>query len=333
MQKRSNRNRIQTRRKKKKNKRILSFIVIPLIVVILAGVGFAYSLLDQFSEVMDGSYDDVYNRTQSEKRTNEEPLELKKDPFSVLIIGLDDGVARNWGEKSRSDVLILATVNPNDHTVKMMSIPRDSYAFIPSVGYKSRINEAHFFAGPTGTIDTVEYLFDVPVDYYVRLNFQAFMGVVDALGGVEFDVQKSFSVVDSEDNINGITIKKGLQTLNGEQALAVARVRSIDNDFERNKRQQELIKAIIKKTATFGSITKLDDVLEAVGTNMRTNLTSDQMLDIASYGVANGLKLSIETVSLTGKDGSDSRGSYIFVLDEDTIKENKQILRTHLELD
>ena len=331
MQKRSDR--IQTRRKKKKNKRLINFLVIPLIVLILAGVGFAYSLVDQFNEVMEGSYDDVYNRTKSEKRTEETALELKKDPFSVLIIGLDDGVARNWGEKSRSDVLILATVNPNDHTVKMMSIPRDSYAFIPSVGYKSRINEAHFFGGPTGTIDTVEYLLDVPVDYYVRVNFQAFMGVVDALGGVEFDVQKSFTVVDSKDRIDGITIKKGLQTLNGEQALAVARVRSIDNDFERNKRQQELIKAIIKKTATFGSITKLDDVLDAVGTNMRTNLTSDEIMDIATYGVSNGLKLSIETLALTGKDGSDPKGSYIFVVDENTIKENKQIFRNHLELD
>lgn len=330
MEKRSNK--IQTRRRKRKNKRILITITLFLVLFIGGALAFGANLLHQFNQAMDESHDPIVDRGQSNIRPTDDPLSLKKDPYSILIIGLDDGVARNWGEKSRSDVLILATVNPNDFTVKMMSIPRDTYAFIPAVGYKSRINNAYFFAGPTGTIDAVEYLLDVPVDYYVRLNFQAFMGVVDALGGIEYDVPKTFSVVNSKDVENGITIKKGLQTLNGEQALAVARVRKIDNDFERNKRQQELIKAIIKKTASIGSITKLDDVMQAVGSNMRTNITADEMLDIASYGISNGLKLSIESLALTGKDGSDPKGSYIFLLDEGTLNENKAAFREHLNL-
>ena len=95
-------------------------------------------------------------------------------------------------------------------------------------------------------MDTIEELFDIPVDYYVRMNFDAFTEVVDALGGIEANVPYPITESDSGDNKGAIHLEPGLQTLDGEQALALARTRKQDSDIQRGERQQEILKAILK---------------------------------------------------------------------------------------
>ncbi len=197
---------------------------------------------------VNSAYEVVENREVSEKR--EVKVEPVKDNVSILFVGVDDSETRGQGaEGSRSDALMLATLNNKTKTIKLLSIPRDSYVYIPYVGYKDKINHAHAYGGTLASIETIEELLDIPVDYYVRMNFNAFIEVVDALGGIEAEVPYAMLEKDEFDR-NTVSLQPGLQTLNGQQALALARTRKQDNDIERGKRQQEILKAIITKTAS-----------------------------------------------------------------------------------
>lgn len=168
------------------------------------------------------------------------------------------------------------------------------------------------------------------MDYYVKMNFEAFVDVVDELGGIEFDVPYELREMDSKDRKNAIHLKPGLQTLNGEEALALARTRKYDNDIERGKRQQELMKAIFKKAMSIKSLTKFDDIMEAVGKNMTTNLTFEEMKGFFAYATKDA-GANIETLHLKGEDARIS-GVYYYRLDESTVNEIKQTLKTHLDV-
>lgn len=251
------------------------------------------------------------------------------DNVSILFVGVDDSENRGQGsDHSRSDALILATLNNATKTIKMLSIPRDSYVHIPSVGYKDRINHAHAFGGTLSTIETVEGLLDIPINYYVRMNFNAFIDVVDALGGIEAEVPYVLREKDEFDR-NTVNLQPGLQHLNGSQALALARTRKQDSDIERGKRQQEILTAIMKQATSVGSITKYDDVIKAVGKNMKTNMTFDEMKSFLSY-LSQGMP-RIDSLTLAGTDDT-STGPYYYKLDENSLTETKDILKNHLGL-
>lgn len=315
-------------RKKQRRKRITLFIVLPILILGFATAAFGTHLYGQFKKSMAGSFEEIEGREKSPIR--DEALKIEKDHFSMLIIGVDDSEKRGFGENSRSDALLLVTINQKNHNAKLLSIPRDSLVYIPEVGYETRINHAHAYGGPKATIDTVENLLDIPVDYYVRVNFQAFLEVIDALGGVEVDVPFAFSEQDSHDRANAISLQPGIQTLNGEEALAFARTRHIDNDIERGKRQQEIIKAVISQAASLKSISKMDDVFDAVGSNMKTNLTFEEIKYLAEFAIKN--HISIESLTLAGSD-STINGAYYYQLDQTALEELKANLQAHLELD
>src|SRR5690606_14051970 len=162
-------------------------------------------------KMMDNSFES--HREDGKSNLREQKVNPKIDNISILFIGIDESSKRSQGDNTRSDALMLATLNEKEKSVKLLSIPRDSYVYIKEVGYSTKINHAHAFGGPKATIETVEDLLDIPVDYYVRLDFEAFMKVVDALDGIEVEVPYTFSEQDSHDRANAITLEKGLQTL------------------------------------------------------------------------------------------------------------------------
>jgi polyisoprenyl-teichoic acid--peptidoglycan teichoic acid transferase len=210
----------------------------------------------------------------------------------------------------------------------MVSIPRDSYVYIPEISGYDKITHAHVFGGTEGTIETVEELFDLPVDYFVKLNFNAFIDVVDSLGGITVDVPITFTEQDSKDNAGAIHLEEGIQELDGEEALALARTRKIDSDIERGKRQQLVIKAIIDKAISVGSITKYGDVIDSMGENMKTNMDFSEMLGLFEYATSG---LNVETISL---EGGDTRigGVYYYELYDESIWAVSETLKTHLEI-
>lgn len=261
---------------------------------------------------------------ESKREAKVEPL---NDNVSILFIGIDDSEERGQGETgSRSDALVLATLNNKQKSIKLVSIPRDSYVEIPYVGRKDKITHAHSFGGTLATIETVEELFDIPIDYYVRMNFNAFIEVVDALGGVEVEVPYDILELDENDN-RTIDLKEGLQQLNGRETLALARTRKLDSDLERGKRQQEILKAIISKAASASALTKYDDVIEAVGENMKTDMTFKEMTGLISY-LSQGVP-AMESLYLEGADSWV--GGYYYILNEQSLIDIQQILQSHLD--
>ena len=294
----------------------------------LVGAAYAVSLQKKAENAAVRAYEAVPD-SPKKAEVREVKVEPAQDNVSILFIGVDDSEKRQQGDSnSRSDALLFATLNQKNKSVKLVSIPRDSYVYIPKKGYRDKITHAHAFGGTSATIDTIEELFDVPVDYYVKMNFNAFIDVVDALGGIDVEVPYNRLEKDENDK-NTIQLKKGPQHLDGRHALALARTRKLDTDIDRGKRQQMILQAIMKEAISVKSITKYGDVIDAVGDNMKTNMTFDDMKSFFEY--AKGGMPQVDTISLKGYDDM-STGTYFFKLDETELSEVKHLLKAHLGL-
>ncbi|WP_341301666.1 LCP family protein [Lysinibacillus sp. FSL H8-0500] len=295
--------------------------------LVICVVAYGVYLTKQVEHAANSAHEVLEGREAPPLR--EAKVEPIHDNVSILFVGVDDSDKREQGsDNSRSDALILATLNNKTNSVKMLSIPRDSYVYIPGVGFKDKITHAHAFGGTLTTIETVEELFDIPIDYYVRMNFNAFIDVVDALGGIEVEVPYALHELDEFDKYT-INLESGLQHLNGSEALALARTRKLDSDIERGKRQQEILSAIIKKTASVESITKYDDVIKALGDNMKTDMTFAEMKSFLSY-LTQGVP-RIDSLTLDGQDDT-STGIYYYQLEQSSVREIQEIFKNHLEL-
>ncbi|MFZ3580398.1 LCP family protein [Virgibacillus sp. DJP39] len=320
--------RVAKRGKKRKLRKRAYFILIPVLVLFLGLLTYAALLYAKADSVFTDSYKDD-GRDKSDLR--DDVVDPASDNVSILIIGVDQSNVRNNEGSARSDTLMLATLNVEDKSVKLVSIPRDSLVYVPEVGYETKINHAHAYGGPKATIETVENLLEIPVDYYVKVNFEAFIDVVNAVNGITVDVPYELSEQNSKDKAGAIHLLPGEQKLNGEEALALARTRHYDNDIERGKRQQKIIKAVIQKASSLGSVLKYDNIIEAVGENMTTNMTFDEMKSFISYGTGSG-SLDIDTRTLEGTDYQPS-GTYYWKLNEESLQETIDLLKNHLEID
>ncbi|MBO8157874.1 MAG: LCP family protein [Bacillaceae bacterium] len=317
----------QNRKKRKKSLWILWSVFGLILFAFGVTAGYAVYLTDMAKDTTEQAQLKLKRGSISEKRT--EPVDPDYDNISILFLGIDDSEVRNFGGNARSDAMVLATFNEKEKSVKMVSIPRDSYVYVPVEGRYDKITHAHAYGGVDAAVETVEQLFDIPVDYFVRLNFEAFIEVVDALGGIEYDVPFHISEKNSEDVHNAIVLEKGLQILNGEEALALARTRKYDSDLARGERQLELLKAIFKKAASIQSVGKYDDLIESIGGNMKTNLSFDEMVSFHDY-VFNRKSFQIETMQLKG-DHTFIDEIYYYRLDETNLNEVSKTLKNHLE--
>ncbi|MBU8905977.1 LCP family glycopolymer transferase [Desertibacillus haloalkaliphilus] len=313
-------------RKKRRLRRILkTFVVIGVLSFIILGGAAGYFVF-KLADVTSGANQELERGDKSEMR--QEAVSPSKDNISVLFLGVDD---RDGDLSGRTDAMILATFNKEESSIKMTSIPRDTRVEIPGRSNKDKINHAHAFGGLDLAVETVESLFDIPVDYYVKLNFQAFIEIVDALDGVEVDVPFGFTEMDSYDNFDAITIEEGLQTLDGEEALAYARMRKSDprGDIGRGERQQQIIKGIINKGASLSSISSYGDVLDSIENHISMNLSFGNLISLHNYA---GALNEIESLSI---EGSDRRigGIYYYDPHDESIRELSNEFRNHLGLD
>ncbi|WP_047982607.1 LCP family protein [Ornithinibacillus contaminans] len=319
----------RAKNKRGKRKKIITYLSIVISTIILGIIIYGVSIYTKAEKIVDNSFEQV-ERPNNTSELREEDVNPIEDNVSLLIIGVDDSEKRSYEENSRSDTLILATFNKEQGDIKLVSIPRDSYVFVPEVKYFTKINHAHFFGGPKATIETVEQFMNVPIDYYVRVNFDAFIEVVDTIGGINYNVPFEMYEQDSKDRKDKIHLLPGYQSLNGEEALALARTRKYDSDIERGMRQQEIIKAVVKEASSASSLFKLDNLLEAVGNNMTTNLTFDELKSFASYGL--NKNIAINSVKLEGSGGYMDDGLWYYQVDEESRKSVEDELRTHLGL-
>ena len=241
-----------------------------LVVVVAFAVGaYALRLYGQTKKALNGTY-------ESAGEIKSAALFQQKKAFSVLLLGADTG-AEGRNDQGNSDTMIVATVNPGTKKVLLTSVPRDTMAeMVGSSGFNvQKVNAAYREGGSKMAMNTVSQLLNVPLDYYVTINMGGLEKIVDAVGGVDVDVPFAFSY-------GGSSFTKGAMHLNGKQALAYARMRYDDpeNDYGRQKRQRQIITAIIKSTASTGTLANFQKVLKAITSNMKTNLTFDDMVQI-----------------------------------------------------
>lgn len=314
---------------KRHKKKILLFFVILLLFLLSTGIGYAAHLINKTASLVEYSHEET-GRENDMSKLRKQQVDPIKDNVSVLFIGVDTSEHRSEKDGSRSDALLLATFNKRQETVNLLSIPRDTYVYVREIGDYTKINHAHSYGGPRATMETVEDFLNIPVDYYVRINFEAFIDVIDTLDGITYNVPFEINEMDSSDRQDKIHLDPGYQTLNGEEALALVRTRKYDNDFERGKRQQEVIKKISNKATSASTLFKLNELLDVVGTNMTTNLTFDEMKSFLYYGVVKNV--TIESLNFDGDGDYMADGLWYFHVDETSKATVQQQLHDHLDL-
>lgn len=306
----------QKQGKKKKWLRIIGLVVLFLII----GIGaYAYSVYHSLTSAVDTMHKPI-ERKGSEKRTEEVTLE-KKDPFSVLMLGVDE----REGDKGRSDTIIVLTVNPNKNSIKMLSIPRDTRTEIIGHNTVDKINHAYAFGGEEMSMNTVEHFLDIPIDYYVKINMEGFKDIVNAVGGITINNPFAFSDY-------GYDFKKGNITLDGDEALVFVRMRKQDpsGDYGRQQRQRLVIQGVIDKGASFSSLTRFNNIFGALGKNVKTNLTFDEMIDIQKN--YKDTRHNLEQIQMEGEGKYINSISYQIISEEEQ-KRVQDELKAHLELD
>ncbi|WP_100616810.1 LCP family protein [Bacillus cereus] len=296
---------LQNSRIKKKRRRKLFFF---LIFAFLFGSIGVY-VLNSYSSLM-GMYSG-FTREKSDLRN--EDVEITKEPFTILIMGIEDYATD--GQNGRTDSLMFATVNPKTKKISLMSIPRDSRVPIVGKGKEDKINAAHAYGGEEMAIKTVEGFLKVPVDHYIKIDFQGFKGIVDAVGGVTVDVPFDFWERSDVDYYKKIQFKQGQQNLNGEEALAYVRMRKQDpnGDYGRAARQRQLLAAVAHKLNSTSTVFKIKDLTAVVGKYIKTDIPISDGL--ALYNKLSGFDPStMQTLKLEGEDKKIG-GIYYFLPD------------------
>lgn len=304
----------------KKRKKMKRWKKITLIVVGILFAGllvYLYSFYDSLTDALEAMHQPI--REKSQKRVEQITLD-EKDPFTVLLLGVD----QRENDRGRSDTMILLAVNANKKSIKMISIPRDTRTEIIGKGFEDKINHAYAFGGVEMSIDTVEHFFDVPVDYFIQVNMEGFQDIVDAVDGVTVNNDMEFT-------FDGTHFPKGTITLNGEDALKYARMRKEDprGDFGRQMRQRQIIEAVIKEGASLSTLTNYGDIFKALGENVRTNLTFNEMVSIQrNYKEA---AKNIEQFQINGR-GTMINGIYYYVVPDEERMNLQNMLKEQLEI-
>lgn len=283
------------------------------------------------------------------------------EPFTVLVMGVDSETnGLNANGAFNGDTLMMITFNPKTLSASMFSVPRDLYVPISCRNNAlAKINSSAAY-GTSCVINTMKQLTDIDIDYYVKMNFKGVVDLVEALGGITVDVEEPWSWYNAGVNYGGkvceqnsnrefgdkiVCMDPGLQTLNGEQALAYARNRHqyIGSDLDRIRHQQDVVEAIVEKSKTLRSFDDFKNILNAVQKNMDTNMTTDQILSLYDVGKSvlvntiNGhevkfsiYKTTLETYSLPvylGYSTTSALGYY-----KDSLEDIKKMMKTNLEL-
>jgi hypothetical protein len=277
----SRRKRISSRSYKNKNKSGLKKILLTILTLLIVGIGgFSAYTFFNFSNSAQKGYKDV-------DYLKEVDPNFKK--FSVLILGIDMNDDRKaqgqTREDSRTDSMILATVNKDKKRMDMVSIPRDSLSLMrekddehnDSAYFYDKITHAHAYNDVKGTTNAVENLLHTPINFYVLINFKAFEQTVDAFGGIDLYVPFDMDEQNANGQENTVKLTKGWHTLNGEKALAFARSRYYDSDIERGQRQLQAIHALIDKAKSLNALSKINEVINIAGDNVEHNLTTTQI--------------------------------------------------------
>ncbi len=228
-------------------------------------------------------------------------LEREPGVVTMLLLGTDRNYARSGAvaeRYARTDTVILACLNTSQQKAYLFSIPRDTIVEIPGHG-SGLVNAAHVYGGPALAVETVENLLQVNIPYWMVVDFEGFQKLIDALGGVEINVEKDLRYYDRAGDFS-VDLKAGKQVLDGEEALQYARFRNDAlGDIGRVRRQQKLLAAIAQKAMSIQSINRWPALYRVTDQTVQTNFTKLEMVKIGSYLKKVGIE-KIETRTLPG---------------------------------
>ena len=226
-------------------------------------------------------------------------IKVEDESFAVSISGLD--VYGAIETNSRSDVNIIAVVNPTTHQILLVTTPRDYYVEIPGIsgGAKDKLTHAGIY-GVDASMATLGALYDTEIDFYARVNFTSLITMIDALGGVDVNSEQAFTT--SYDSGLVMDVAQGLNHFNGQQALAFLQERqNVDGgDFQRGKNQQAVITAMIKKAISPAILMGANGILESVSGNVDTNMSHEQIQEFIKSQLASPAAWNIKSMAAEG---------------------------------
>lgn len=253
--------------------------------------------IDGFSEKVKILYQ--YGVKTQVKKENKADV---TEPFNIYISGIDvDGPITT---NSRSDVNLIMTVNPQTKKILLTTTPRDYYVTIPEVSGEKRDKLTHAgIYGVDRSMATLENLYGIEISYYARINFTSLVKIVDALGGVDVDSDYEFTTLHGNYKIN-----KGMNHLNGEQALGFARERYSfeDGDNQRGRDQEKVLTAIIHKATTPAILKNANELIAGVSDSVQTNMTSEEMSKFIQLQLDDPSSWNVESQAVSGKGDSQS---------------------------
>lgn len=286
--------------------------IILAIVAVSVGV-YAYVVFNAASGLMEYVHVPVVTEP-----VREEVVDLGADPISILLLGLDEE------HGGRSDTMMLVTINPEQDSSYILSIARDSYVYIPGIG-TDRLNHAYAYGGLELTINTLQRLLDVPVDFYIEIEMTGFEELIDVVGGITLNNdQFAFSQ-------GSYHFPMGELFLTGSEALAFSRMRMQDpeGDFGRQRRQRQVVETLARQLLPY-SLTRFQQIFDALGGNLRTDLTMGDVTNLTlNYSSALG---TVNQLDMRGR-GQMIRGMAVQVISDEELSAMRSLLRNHLELD
>ncbi len=262
----------------------LKKIVIALTVLVIgipaSAFGYFYYKLNSIQE----------SDSDTNKILNNSKYEQVDGITNILLVGID---ARDISKPSRSDAMMLLTLDTVHKSIKITSFARDSYVEIPGHG-REKLTHAYAYGGVNLLLETIENNFEVDINDYAVVNFFGFVDIINILDGIEIDVKKdeikelnkyivdgqSIDKVAEGENVETIT-ESGLQTLNGYQALAYARIRYNDSAFGRDNRQRDIIEATLGKMSNVSPF-KFNEVLNSILPSLKTNMSPARILKLST---------------------------------------------------
>lgn len=302
-------------KEKKSKKKLWLWIVGSLLTIFLIFIGTAYFTIQKTMNKINTPLLQTTDAAQLEEKTV-----IKKEPFSVLMLGVDE----RKDDSGRSDTMIVITVNPEKQTMKMLSIPRDTRTEIVGHDTVDKINHAYAFGGVPMAVDTVENFLNIPIDYYVFINMEGFLQIIDTLGGVTINN-------DMDLTFDEYHYPKGEITLDGNEALIFSRIRYEDprGDFGRQIRQRQIIEAVMKKASTPSTLLKATDMLTVLGDNVRMNFSVKELIQL--QGIYKKMDKDIEQLSFEKGDGERINRIWYYIPNEEELQKIQADLKNHLQ--
>lgn len=257
---------------------------------------------------------------------------ITKEPFVVYCSGIDARVD-DISAKSRSDVNILAVVNPTTKQILLVNTPRDYYLPLARNGELDKLTHAGLY-GIDESMKVLGNLYGVQADYYVRVNFAGLVKIVDALGGVDIESDANFSCVpmetpdgDGDYTYQKYSFTKGINHVNGSQALAFARERKAfaDGDNRRGQHQMTVIKAIVNKACSSAVLTKYQELLKAASDAFITNMPYADISSLVQMQLGDMADWNITTYAVSGEGSTEycyALGDKAWVMIKDSSKVN-----------